>query len=98
LNYNDGALIESRKFDQIAEELCERFGGVTEDTVRITGTWKYGCTRYKDSLFRIRVDSTDPSGHHILQKSKRDLENSFSPAGHLDHGTPNRRYLSFTAL
>jgi hypothetical protein len=37
LNYNDGTLIEAEKFDKTAEELCERFGGVTQDTVRILG-------------------------------------------------------------
>jgi len=41
LNDNDGRLIEPEKFDQTAQELCDRFGGVTEDTVGITGTcWK----------------------------------------------------------
>jgi hypothetical protein len=28
LNYNNGALIEAEKFDETAEELCNRFGGV----------------------------------------------------------------------
>jgi hypothetical protein len=38
LTYNDGTLIEPEKFDDTAEELCDRFGGVTQDTVRITGS------------------------------------------------------------
>src|SRR6266568_6167176 len=59
LTYNDGTEIQPEKFDQTAEELCERFSGITEDTVRVTGTWKYGGTRYRDTLFRIRVDTTD---------------------------------------
>jgi len=59
LTYNDGTEIQPEKFDQTAEELCERFNGITEDTVRVTGTWKYGGTRYRDTLFRIRVDTTD---------------------------------------
>jgi hypothetical protein len=50
LNYNAGADIEADKFDQTAEELCERFGGITQDTVRVAGTWKYGGTRYRDTL------------------------------------------------
>ena len=70
LNYNDGALIEAEKFDQTAEELCNRFGGVTQDTVRITGTWKYGGTRYRDDLLRMRVDSNDPSAYAFLQAQK----------------------------
>jgi hypothetical protein len=70
LTYNDGTLIEPEKFDQTAEELCDRFGGVTLDTVRITGTWKYGGTRYRDDLLRIRVDSNEPSAKAFFQAQK----------------------------
>jgi hypothetical protein len=70
LNYNNGAKIEAEKFDQTAEELCERFGGITEDTVRVTGTWKYGGTRFRDTLFRIRVDTMDPAAAAFLQARK----------------------------
>jgi len=37
LNYNDGTEIEPEKFAQTNLELTDRFGGVTWDTVRITG-------------------------------------------------------------
>jgi hypothetical protein len=70
LNYNDGTLIEPEKFDQTAEELCDRFGGVTQDTIRITGTWKYGGTRYRDDLLRLRIDSNDPTANAFLQAQK----------------------------
>jgi hypothetical protein len=70
LNYNDGTEIEAEKFDQTAEELCERFGGITQDTVRVTGTWKYGGTRYRDTLFRIRIDTTDPTAPGFLKAHK----------------------------
>ena len=70
LTYNDGTLIEAEKFDQTREELCERFGGITQDSVRITGTWKYGGTRYRDDLLRIRIDSNDPSPNTFLQAQK----------------------------
>jgi len=70
LNYNDGTLIEGEKFDETAEELCEHFGGVTEDTVRVTGTWKYGGTRYRDTLFRIRIDTTDPAAPTFFKAQK----------------------------
>jgi hypothetical protein len=70
LTYNDGTLIEADKFDQTAEELCDRFGGVTQDTIRVTGTWKYGGTRYRDELFRIRIDTNDPSANAFLQGQK----------------------------
>jgi hypothetical protein len=70
LNYNDGTLIEAEKFDQTADELCERSGGVTQDTVRITGTWRYGGTRYRDDLFRMRIDTNDPSASEFLRTQK----------------------------
>ena len=70
LNYNDGADIEPEKFDQTADELCERFGAITQDTVRITGTWKYGGTRYRDTLIRIRIDTTDPAAFAFLKAQK----------------------------
>src|SRR5262249_23065855 len=70
LNYNDGTEIEPEKFDQTADELCERFGGVTQDTVRVPGTWKSGGTRYRDILYRIRVDTTDRNARAFFQASK----------------------------
>jgi hypothetical protein len=71
LNYNDGTLIEPEKFDQTAEELCDRFGSITQDTIRITGTWKHGGTRYSDELVRLRIDTTDPSAHSSCEASKK---------------------------
>jgi len=77
LNYNDGTLVEPAKFDQTAEELCERFGGITEDTLRITGTWKYGGTRYRDELLRIRIDSDDPQTTAFLREHKETWKKRF---------------------
>ena len=70
LNYNDGTQIEAEKFEQTAEELCSRFPGITEDTVKVMGTWKYGGMRYRDTLFRIRIDTTDPSSTAFLKAQK----------------------------
>src|SRR5947209_14359566 len=70
LNYNDGTDIEAEKFNQTAEELCQRFGGVTQDTVRIAGTWQYGGTRYRDYLLRIRIDTSDPTAIAFLRARK----------------------------
>jgi hypothetical protein len=77
LNYNDGAAIEPDKFDQTAEELCERFGGVTEDTLRTTGTWKYGGTHYRDELLRFRVDSEDPQATAFFRDNKDSWKKRF---------------------
>jgi hypothetical protein len=70
LNYNDGKDVEPEKFDQTAEELSDHFGAVTVDTVRITGTWKYGGARYRDSLIRLRVDTRDATAISFFQQMK----------------------------
>ena len=75
LNYNNGAEIEPEKFDDTAEELSERFGGVTQDTIRITGTWKYGGARYRDNLMRIRIDTNDRTAEDFLLGYKERLKN-----------------------
>ena len=77
MTYNDGALIEPEKFDQTAEELCDRFGGVTQDTVRVTGTWKYGGTRFRDDLVRLRIDTNDPTANAFLQAQKETWKERF---------------------
>src|SRR5438067_12479225 len=77
LNYNDGSLIEPEKFDRTAEELCDRFGGVTQDTVRITGTWKYVGTRYRDDLLRMRIDTDDPTAHAFFHARKETWKDRF---------------------
>jgi hypothetical protein len=77
LNYNDGALTEPEKFDQTAEELSDNFGAVTQDTVRITGSWKYGGVRYRDELVRFRIDSNEPKAHVFMQTHKEILKSRF---------------------
>jgi len=70
LNYNDGAEIEAVKFDETADELSERFSAVTQDTVRVTGTWKYGGMRYRDTLLRMRVDTADRDATEFFKSKK----------------------------
>ena len=77
MNYNDGAEIEPEKFDQTADELCERFGGITMDTVRISGTWKYGGTRYRDTLIRVRIDTDDKTAPGFFKAYKETLKIRF---------------------
>ncbi len=77
LNYNDGAEIEASKFDETAEELTQRFGALTQDTVRVTGTWKYGGTRFRDTLFRMRIDSADPGAAAFLKAIKEGWKQRF---------------------
>jgi hypothetical protein len=77
LNYNDGSDIEAEKFDQTAEELCEHFGGVTQDTIKVIGTWRFGGTRYRDKLLRIRIDTNDPTARSFFRKHKEHWKERF---------------------
>ena len=77
MTYNDGRDVEPEKFDQTAEELSERFGGITQDTVRITGMWRYGGARYRDELLRIRIDTSDPAATAFLTAYKGQLKERF---------------------
>ena len=74
LNYNDGAAIELEKLLQTTEELDQRFGGTTRDTVGITGTWRYGGILYRDNLVRIRIDTDDPTAVAFLKGYKEVLK------------------------
>lgn len=60
LNYNDGRPIERTKFMLTNRELLEKFGGLTTDSVEISGTWKYGSAFYQDRLVRLTIDSDNP--------------------------------------
>jgi hypothetical protein len=77
LNYNDGSLIEPEKFLRTVDELCERFGGINQDTTRVSGTWKYGGTRYRDDLIRMRVDSDDRNAIGYFRAQKETWKDRF---------------------
>ncbi|MBI4489596.1 MAG: hypothetical protein HY694_10970 [Deltaproteobacteria bacterium] len=77
MNYNDGTEIEPEKFDETADELCNRFEGITMDTVQISGTWKYGGTRYRDTLIRIRIDTDDKTAPAFFKEYKETLKTRF---------------------
>jgi hypothetical protein len=77
LNYNDGTEVEPEKFELTADELSDHFSGITQDVTRITGTWKYGGTRYRDELLRIRVDTNDPAAVTFFKAYKEVLKQRF---------------------
>jgi hypothetical protein len=70
INYNDGTEIEADKIDLTAKELSDRFEGITRDTIRVTGIWKYLGTRYHDELVRFRIDSADPTATAFFKAQK----------------------------
>lgn len=59
LNYNDGTVIEQEKFDLTNQELLDRFGAVTFDSIIASGHWLYKGVLYKDQLLRFRIDAED---------------------------------------
>ena len=63
LNYNDGRLIEPEKFDQTAEEFCDRFGGVTGATFLDRGGRRLGgrARSYCRSAPRVRAVGSEAS-------------------------------------
>lgn len=77
LTFNDGTAVEHEKITQTTEELSDHFGGTTQDLLRATGVWKYGGTRYRDELLRIRIDSDDGGAETFLRSYKTILKQRF---------------------
>jgi hypothetical protein len=59
LYYNDGRQVEPEKFVQTDDELVNRFGASSTDTVVVRGRWLYQGTVYHDQLVRVRLDVAD---------------------------------------
>src|SRR5439155_19191659 len=70
LTYNDGTAVEQEKLDRTADEMGDRFGGVTSDPVRVMGLWKHGGQSYRDDLLRFRVDTADPDAATYFRTQK----------------------------
>lgn len=59
LFYNDGRPMEPEKFLETDDELIQRFGATSTDTVVVRGRWVYQSTVYQDQLLRVRIDLDD---------------------------------------
>ncbi len=78
LNHNDGRPVERINFRITHEELLEKFGGTTVDSVRAWGHWKYRGILHRDRLVRIRIDSTDPEdAYNFFRAYKEVLKTRF---------------------
>ncbi len=77
LTFNDGTAVDRERIAQTTDELCDHFGGITQDILRATGTWKYGGTRYRDELLRMRIDSDDADAESFLRSYKATLKQRF---------------------
>ena len=73
LNYNDGSPIERVKFTLTNRELLERFGGLTTDSVEISGTWKYGSAFLHDRLVRLTIDSDNPDETVVFMREYKEV-------------------------
>lgn len=56
LRYNTGEQIESEKFQITHNELMEKFGAISKDSIDVSGHWYYQGTVYIDKLHRWRLD------------------------------------------
>ena len=78
LFYNDGRQIEREKFLQTDDELVQRFGAASTDTVVVRGQWLYQSTRFQDQLLRVRVDVEDtPQNWQTMRELKEALKGRF---------------------
>ena len=78
LVYNDGEEIEKEKFFQTNEELVNRFGATTTDSIIAAGSWLYKGVLYNDKLLRIRVDADDSQEtRNFFIEFKEKMKNRF---------------------
>jgi hypothetical protein len=77
--YNDGTQIEPQKFVETDDELVQRFGATSTDTVVVRGHWVYQSTIYEDRLVRVRVDVDDaPENWQAMRDIKEVLKQRFA--------------------
>jgi hypothetical protein len=78
LFYNDGRQIEPEKFRQTDDDLVQRFGATSTDTVVVRGRWLYQSTIYQDQLLRVRLDVEDsPTQWQAMRQYKEILKSRF---------------------
>lgn len=78
LEYNDGSLVELEKFDTTRDELGNRFGGVTLDSIQVNGFWLDEETPYHDKLIRLRIDTVySRKNKQIFRSYKEVLKERF---------------------
>jgi len=76
--YNDGSPVESDKFDDVLQEIGERFGGVTFFPETLRGVWLHEGQRFDESNVRLVVDVEDsPENADFFVSYKRTLKDRF---------------------
>ena len=76
LYYNDGAPVESAKFQDLQARLLEQFEGLTYFPQPNQGFWKFGNVTYRDEIVIYRVISHDQAASRdFLANLKAHLKN-----------------------
>jgi hypothetical protein len=76
--YNDGSPVESDKFDDVLQEISERFGGVSFFPETLRGVWLHQGQRFDESNVRLVVDVEDsPENADFFVHYKRTLKDRF---------------------
>ncbi len=78
LFYNDGRQIEPEKFRRTDDELVQRFGATSTDTIVVRGRWAYQSAIYQDQLLRVRIDVQDlPENWQAMREFKEVFKTRF---------------------
>ncbi len=78
LRFNDGRKVPPRLFIQTYGELSEEFGGVTFDSLEVTGFWEHEGKRYEDRHRRVSVTGPDTPEHgKFIREYKERLKERF---------------------
>jgi hypothetical protein len=78
LFYNDGTPVEKEKFAETDQDLVQRFGATSTDTVVVRGRWLYQSILYHDQLIRVRIDLEDtPENWQEIRDVKETLKTRF---------------------
>jgi hypothetical protein len=79
LRYNDGNRVESRKFQDVREQLLSQFDGLTYFPQANQGFWKLGDVTYRDEIVILRVLASDSRrARRLLRKLKEQLKADFN--------------------
>lgn len=78
LRFNDGRQVPPGLFITTYSELADEFGGVTFDSMEVTGIWIHEGVRYEDRHRRILVTAPDtPEAESFLRDYKERLKQRF---------------------
>ena len=71
--YNDGALLEVAKIQEIKDTLARAFGGYTHLNHRSEGVWRMGGVTFHDEVTIVRV-LDDGTAHFDMPAFKKSIE------------------------